>query len=378
MTPSLQVVAATSIIRESTTNTLNNPLMEKEQNITHASAKAYDVKDIVNDLLRKSKVYSCILVAVFLLSSAYILCIPRTYKCEVELAPELNGELNSGGLSSIMNTIGLGGLGSMNSDAIYPYLYPDLMQTREFIVQLFDVEVETIDGSVKTDYYTYLTKYNKAPWWSSAVNYMKKLLKPKSNAADSASSKVKRPVYLTKEEVAIVEAVSANVHCTIDKKTNVISISVIDQDALVCATMADTIMTRLQNHITNYRTKKARNDVEYSEAIYKDAKQEYDQALAALSQYSGSHYDLVSESAKNQKQKLENEVSLKLNNLSSASTQLQLAKAKLQENTPAFTMLQGPYVPSRPSAPRRMLFVLGCVIAAALCEILYSSRKYIY
>lgn len=351
--------------------------MENEHNKPEACA-GFDAKDIVADVLRHWKGYTALLVAVFVLASGFILSIPRTYKCEVELAPELNGESASGGLSSIMSSIGIGGLGGMNSDAIYPYLYPDLMQSREFVVKLFDVTVRTQDGATQTDYYTYLTKHCKTPWWSGAVDTAKRWLKPASSESAPPAGKMARPVWLTKEEVAVVEAITGNVQCTIDKKTDVITISVTDQDPVVCATMADTIMSRLQNHITDYRTKKARVDLDYSEAIYRDAKREYDSALAALSQFSNSHYDIVTESAKYQKQTLENEVSLKLSNLSSVSTQLQLAKAKLQENTPAFTILQGPYVPSKPAGPKRMIFVLACLVLTAVGEVLYSSRKYIY
>ena len=52
---------------------------------------------------------------------------------------------------------------------------------------------------------------------------------------------------------------------------------------------------------------------------------------------------------------------LKLNTYNAMLTQAQNAKAKIQENTPAFTILQNAFVPVKPIGPKRMIFVLTMV-----------------
>ena len=47
-------------------------------------------------------------------------------------------------------------------------------------------------------------------------------------------------------------------------------------------------------------------------------------------------------------------------------TQYQAAKAKVQERTPAFTMIKGAAVPIKPSGPKRMIFVIAMTILAFL------------
>lgn len=50
----------------------------------------------------------------------------------------------------------------MNStDAITPLLYPSLMDDDKFIVDLFKIKIRTIDNTITTDYYSFLTKYKK-------------------------------------------------------------------------------------------------------------------------------------------------------------------------------------------------------------------------
>jgi uncharacterized protein involved in exopolysaccharide biosynthesis len=55
---------------------------------------------------------------------------------------------------------------------------------------------------------------------------------------------------------------------------------------------------------------------------------------------------------------------LKFNAYSVLNTQLQQAKAKVQEKTPAFTVIKGASVPIKPTGPKRMIFVCGMVILA--------------
>lgn len=51
-----------------------------------------------------------------------------------------------------------------------------------------------------------------------------------------------------------------------------ISISVEAQDPLICATLTDTVQNRLQQFITDYRTSKARKDLEYYQELCSEAK----------------------------------------------------------------------------------------------------------
>lgn len=64
------------------------------------------------------------------------------------------------------------------------------------------------------------------------------------------------------------------------------TIEVQDQDPLVCATLADSIKEHLQTFITEYRTKKARIDLEYYEKLTKEAKASYDKAREKYAAFS--------------------------------------------------------------------------------------------
>ena len=47
----------------------------------------------------------------------------------------------------------------------------------------------------------------------------------------------------------VIGLMDKNISCNVDKRTGIISISVNDQDPLVCATIADSVRCKLQNFI---------------------------------------------------------------------------------------------------------------------------------
>lgn len=336
-----------------------------------------DLGEIFKTLLAKKKNFFILWPIVFALSCLWILPQPRYYNCEVSLAPEASGEAMGGGLASLASNFGFD-LGSGGSDAIYPMLYPDLMESNEFVVSLMSIKVKTEDGAVNTDYYTYLSKHQKKNWltkpFKDAMNSIKKMFAEKKPGA-KGDAKQLDPFMLSEFDFGLVENVKKSITCTVDKKTDVITINVKDQDRVICATLADSVRQRLQNFITEYRTKKARIDAEHYKALTDSTKIEYDKAVAKYSAYSDANQDVILQSNISERDKLEEEMQLKFNTYSAMKTQYEAMKAKVQERTPAFTILKSATVPIKPAGPKRMLFVAGMLILSTIVMALYLSRK---
>ena len=131
----------------------------------------------------------------------------------------------------------------------------------------------------------------------------------------------------------------------------------------------------VQRYITNYRTSKARVDLEYYKKLAAEAKHDYERARQLYGSYSDANTDVVLQSFRSKQDDLENDMQLKFNTYSVLSTQLQQAKAKVQERTPAFTLLKGANVPIKPAGPKRMLFVLGMLFLTFLGTIAYILKE---
>ena len=71
---------------------------------------------------------------------------------------------------------------------------------------------------------------------------------------------------------------------------------------------------------------------------------------------------------------MENDMQLKFNTYTTINAQLQAAKAKVQERTPAFTVLKGAAVPVKPAGPKRVVFVAAMLFLASLVTIGYILK----
>lgn len=344
--------------------------MEKHQEYT-----TVDWRKFFKEIWKRKKLYFIIVPIVMILASLYIISIPRGYTTDTEIIPETQGDLNSnsGALGSLASSFGFDMSNLESSDAITPMLYPDLLKDNGFIVSLFKIKIITQDGKIKTDYFTYISKYQETAWWNKIIGGIKSKFAKKQ----ASTNKQLDPYDLPKKTDDVVKKIRNSLSIKIDKKTGSITISVSDQDPLVCKTIADSTRTRLESFITNYRTKKAKDDYAYYKKLTEDAHAEYQKIRRQYGNYSDANEDVILQSVKSKQEDLENEMQLKYNAYTTLSTQMDAARAKVLAKTPAFTLIQGAAVPVKPESPKRMIFVLVWAFIAFAGTSIYVLRDII-
>lgn len=341
-------------------------MMNEQQNIEQQAQEEspIDFGMLFKALLKHKRLFYKVLSITFVVACIIAFSIPDYYKCEVTLAPESSSSRGSNSLQALASQFGLGGgAASSGSDAVGPQLYPDLMTSIDFKTSLFPIQVHKKDSTRMMSYYDYLVKEWKKPWWSyvfSAPSRLISSLMPKPDSAVVIDQHQVNPFMLTKQQTGVVGMIGRNVVCDVDKKTSVISIEVTDQDPLIAATIADSVKVRLQDFITEYRTKKVKVDLEYNRKLFKEAKERYDKARQRYASFSDANQDLILQSVRTKLTDLENDMQLQYNAYSRLAAQLQVAEAKVQEETPAFTTIQGATVPVKKAGPSRgkIIFIL--------------------
>ena len=329
-----------------------------------------DFVKIFQDLLRHKWLYFKVLPIAFVLAAIYALSLPNYYNCTVKLSPEMSStKASAGGLAALASSFGVNlGTGGVGTEALFPTLYPDLMNSVDFKTSLFSVPV-TIEGDKEEgekdrtlSYYDYLSKEQKTTWWGAGMKALFSIFKSKEEEMDKKVD----PFRLTKDQTEIVKTINQNIVCDVDKKTMVITINVTDQNAVICANMADTVKTRLQKFITDYRTSKARVDLEYNRKIAAETKARYEKARRRYAEFADANQDIILESVRQRLTDLENEMQLQYNAYQQVAAQLLAAEAKVQEETPAFTTLQSATVPVKKSGPKRAQMCLIFLFLAFL------------
>lgn len=350
--------------------------MEEKQYIEQEES-SIDFGQIFDALKKHKRMYMKWLPVVFVVACIYTLGLRNYYTCEVKLSPELSAKSSTNSsLSALASQFGMNlGNSAMGSEALFPTLYPDLMNSVDFKASLFTVPVHKKDSARMMSYYDYLANEQKQSWWGAAISAPFKLLSELIGKEDTIDQHRVNPFMLTEEQSEIVKVIDKKVVCDVDKKTMVITINVTDQDPLICATIADSVQQRLQNFITDYRTKKARVDLEYNRKLFKEAKVRYDKARQLYASFSDANQDMILQSYRTKLVDLENEMQLCFNNYNAVAQQLQLAEAKVQEETPAFTTLQSATVPVKKAGPGRAKMVLIFLFLAFLAITVYILHK---
>lgn len=292
------------------------------------------------------------------------LSIPKQYTVTVTLSPEMGGDKSSGA-SLVSSFLGVGA--SSSNDALNVTLAPDIVASTPFVLDLFDTHVQTLNGELDTTLVAYLDE-QKTPWFSyivkapgMAIGAIKSLF---SEEADTAS--VLNPFQLTEEEFQKVERLREVIAAEVDKKTAMTTITVTLQDPKVTAIVADSVVAKLQQYIIDYRIKKAKEDCAYLEELYKERQQEYYDAQSRYAHYFDTNRNIAFQSVRAEQERLQNDMSLAYQVYSQVAQQLQVARAKIQEEKPVFAVVEPATIPLYPSSTSRKIIVIG-ILFLTIC-----------
>lgn len=290
------------------------------------------------------------------------LSIPKQYTVTVTLSPEMGGDKASGGLASLASSFLGGGATSSSNDALNVTLAPDIVASTPFVLELFNTRVQTLDGKLDTTLVAYLDK-QKSPWWgyiikapSMAIGAIKALFTEKPDSATTLN-----PFQLTEKEAAKVKGLRQSILAEVDKKTAMTTISVTLQDPKVTAIVADSVVGKLQQYIIDYRIKKAKEDCAYLEELYKERQQEYYDAQSKYAHYFDTNRNIALQSVRAEQERLQNDMNLAYQVYSQVAQQLQVARAKIQEEKPVFAVVEPATVPLLPSGTNRKVILLGII-----------------
>lgn len=296
------------------------------------------------------------------------LSIPKQYTVTVTLSPEMGGDSKGGGLASLASSFLGGAATSGNNDALNVTLAPDIVASTPFVLELFNTRVQTLDGKLDTTLVAYLDE-QKTPWWgyikaapSLLIGALKSLI---IETKDSVSTEI-NPFQLTKKEAAKVVKLKQAITANVDKKTAMTTITVTLQDSKVTAIVADSVVGKLQQYIIDYRIKKAKEDCAYLEELYKERQQEYYQAQSKYAHYFDTNRNIAFQSVRAEQERLQNDMNLAYQVYSQVAQQLQVARAKIQEEKPVFAVVEPATIPLEPSSSSKKIILIG-IIFITIC-----------
>ena len=354
---------------------------EKETKQLHNNHNDEEIEIDLMDLLRKvigirKKIYKAAGIGL-IIGIIVAISIPKQYTVEVTLSPEM-GNNKGGGLSGLAASfLGSGVSMGDGTDALNASLSADIVSSTPFLLELSNMKVP-VSGSEEISLSSYLDE-ESSPWWSYVIGFpgmviggVKSLFIEDEDESIFSDKASQGTIELSKKESQKIESLKKKIVASVDKKTSMTSVTATFQDSKVAAVVADSVVKKLQEYIIDYRTSKSKEDCLYLEKLFKERQQEYYVAQKKYADYMDSHDNIILQSVRTEQERLQNDMSLAYQVYSQVASQLQVARAKVQEEKPVFAVVEPAVVPLYPSGTSRKVYVLVFVFLSVCIVIFWN------
>ena len=305
--------------------------------------------------------------------------IPKEYSTTVKLAPETSDPSKKmGNLGGLAAMAGINLNTSSGTDAISPDLYPDVVSSIPFLLELFPVQITNEKGTLSASLYEYMDEHQRSAWWSYVIKAPFKLLgivKDIFSKEEEKNSSELSSFQLTHKQADVIKDLQERISVSVDKKTLVITVAVQMQDPLISANITQVVLNNLQSYITSYRTQKAKQDLEFTEKVFSEARESYYKAQRAYAAFEDANKNIISASYRTEQERLKNEMTLTFNVYNTLAQKLEQDKLRVQEQTPVYTVIQPATVPLKASSPKKPLILIGFVFLAIFGAVGYLFIK---
>ena len=326
-----------------------------------------NIKAFFQILWREKVVVTSLTLLAIVLGGFYAFSLKEEFISEGKILPEL--QTKAGGASQLSGLAALAGvdLSAMSAgggaDAINPSLYPDVLRSTPFFLELFNHKVNTKDKKTLafSDFYNQQVLDNDIEAKNLKLNF------PLSNDYIAVNYQTEKNIIDLKKRLTSV----------LDKKTGVITISAKFPDPVVAAEIARYSMNYLAEYVINYRTAKSQKDLQFLEDRLNAAKGKFYSNQVKKANYSDEMplKSLRLQSADLQRERIESEYKVSSSFYNSLLNKYEEAKLKIQQETPVLKILEPPVVPNLKSEPKKSIILIGAAILGALVGVIVAMLR---
>lgn len=334
------------------------------------------LSDIVQFLKDSRRTVLWCMIAFLVLGVLYSVSKPNEYTTTIRVMPELKSAAGTGGLGDLKSLAGLAGVNLDNAstpEAIRPDLYPDIVQSVPFTLHLLSQPVVTSGQKKPYPLQDFLAEQGKNAFLGRLMGGGE-AEKPVTDTAPGTGG----TLQLTKLQEGLSRQLNQQVSASIDKKSGIMLITSSMPDPTVSALVAQHTLDHLTKYVTDYRTGKARQQVNFLNHQVTNARQRYQATEYALSAYRDRNRSLFLNTAKIEEQRLQADFLLAQTVYSDLSKQLEQARIKVQEEAPVFEVLEPARVPLMKSGPKRAAITIAFTLFGALLGLgVFLVRRFI-
>ena len=301
---------------------------------------------------------------------------PKEYKSTSTLMPEYSTE-SQGGASSLLRQYGgllgvSGGSYNSNSNAIRVDLYPNIVQSTNFQMQLMQQPFYFSDIDTTATLFEYFTELNSAGVLGFVAEYTIGLpgkilgaILPKKELMTSVPGATEESLVLnlSKDEFGVISTLRQKITASLDEQSGIVSVTVTLPDNVAAAAVTEYTIRELTEYLTEYRTEKVLRDLTFVEEQLVTAKIRFEEAQQALAAFRERYQGSLSIRNQTEEQRLQSEYQVAFNLYNGFTQQFEEARLRVQEETPVFKTLEPVQVPLNDETSGAMILIVFIMLS---------------
>ncbi|NGP88328.1 hypothetical protein G3569_08165 [Aliifodinibius halophilus] len=305
---------------------------------------------------------------------------PKEYSTEATLMPETQSAQSgaSGLLQQYGGMLGISGAqlsGGGQEGSIPPQLYPNIVQSLPYQIELMNTKVYFSEYDTTATVHDFFNEIHSP----SVLGYARQftiglpgqiigLFKTEEQEVRPLPKKVDRDsvLSLTKEQMETVKTLRERLSISVDQETGILTLTSEFPDPRAAAEVGKKGIQLLRENVEEYRTEKARQNLEFVQEQVQEAKKRFEEAQNRLTEFRDSNRNLATAKAQSREQELQSQYDLTFNLYNSLSQRQEQAKLDLQEETPVLSVIQPVSVPLEESSPKRLLILIASIIVGVI------------
>ncbi len=282
--------------------------------------------------------------------------MPNGYRAQARLLPEFSAKSAMGlqRFGALAEIAGIDFADATEPESVRPDLYPDVLESRQFLLHILQQPVETTTGEKFPSLFTLLAK--PAGLWAN-LPFSYQAVQPILPVSDD------KLLALTTEQDDLLADLRNRIRADIDRQSGVLVLQVEMSDARVSARVAQLAIAYLRQYVTAYRTEKAKQDVAYLAKRQHESQRRYERALQTWSAYQDANRYVTTQVARMENKKLADNLALAEQLNAQLTLDFERAQLRVQEAKPVLNVLEPPVVLPRRSSPRRLLITVAFGLA---------------
>lgn len=301
---------------------------------------------------------------------------PEEFESDAILMPEAQQQ-QQGGASRLLQQFGgqfgISAGGDLSQGMIPPQLYPQIVNSTAFQLELLNKEIYFREYDVEATWPEFLENHHSKPLTSYLKEYtiglpftilggVKKLFTDENLDEDTVVLEddplEASYIEVSDNEFQWIKNLKERISVSQDQETGLLTTKVKLQDPRAAAELNRFLIDRLKEYVTHYRLEKASQNLEFAEEQKNEAQDRFEKAQIALAEFRDRNVSLSTARAQTEMERLQDEKNLALNVYNSITQRYEESRLNLQEQTPIFTEVQSVNVPTQRSEPKRPLIMV--------------------